>query len=472
MSGQSKIAALGARQLVDLYRRGELSPVEATEDALRRIEALNDRLNAFCLVDGERALEAARASESRYAGGKPEGLVDGVPVAIKDVFLTKGWPTYRGSLLTDEHQSWEDDAPVVAALRRDGAVFLGKTTTPELGWKGVTDSPRHGVTRNPWDPALTSGGSSGGSAVALATGMAPLALGTDGGGSIRIPASFCGISGLKPTYGRVPLWPASPYGTLAHAGPMARTVEDVALMLQVIAEPDARDWLALPSEGVDYVRELDGGVEGLRVAVSIDLGYAEVEPQIAAAVQAAAGVFEDLGAGVEEVELGLSDPLPAYRVLWDSGAAFATRQYTEEQRAKMDPGLAEITAEGARYTALEGLEAATDRAQLAIAMNRFHEEYDLLLTPTMPIPPFEAGREVPEGWPHRRWATWSPLTYPFNLTQQPAASVPCGFTSGGLPIGLQVVGAKYKDALVLRAAHAFQQATDHLQRPPATVEEE
>ncbi len=466
------LALLSATDLVAGYRSGDLSPVDATEAALAQIDAHDDAVNAFCLVDHDRALDAARASEERWQAGEPLGPVDGVPTGVKDVFLTRGWPTLRGSKVVDPDQPWEIDAPVVSALKRNGAVLLGKTTTPELGWKGVTDAPPYGVTRNPWDPTKTAGGSSGGSSAAVVLGMGALALGTDGGGSIRIPAGFCGHPGVKPTYGRVPVWPASPYGTLAHAGPIARTVEDLALMLNVLSEPDSRDWTALPDDGVDYVTDLAGGVAGLRVGFSVDMGIAggKLDPEVREAVDTAVGVFEELGADVEPVALGIEDPVDVFGVLWNSGAAAVVRGYTDEQRALMDPGLQRITEEGAGYSALDYLEAAQQRAELAIAMNRFHDEYDLLLTPTLPIPAFEAGRDVPECWPEPGGPSWTPFSYPFNLTQQPAASVPCGFTEAGLPIGLQIVGAKYADALVLRAAQAYEQACQIPERRPAMLD--
>ena len=455
---ETDLALLPATELVERFRSREVSPVEAAAAALVRIDEHQPVINAYCLVDAERAMADATASQDRYDRGEPRGRVDGVPVAVKDVFLTAGWPTLRGSRLVDATGPWDDDAPAVAALRREGAVLLGKTTTPELGWKGVTDSPLHGTTRNPWDPERTAGGSSGGSAAAVVLGMGSLALGTDGGGSIRIPAGFCGHVGFKPSYGRVPVWPASPFGTLAHAGPMTRTVADAALMLDVIAAPDHRDWTALPPDPTNHAAALGGGVGGLRVAFSPDLGYASVDPEVAAAVAAAAAAFEQLGAAVEQVDPGFDDPVETYHTLWFAGAADATRNYTGGQRPLLDPGLVEAIDEHAGLTLGDYLAAARQRSELGIHMGRFHERYDLLLTPTLPLPAFAAGVEVPVGWPHRRWTSWTPFTYPFNLTQQPAISVPCGFTSSGLPIGVQLVGARHRDALVLRAAHTYERA--------------
>ncbi|HEX5476666.1 MAG TPA: amidase [Burkholderiales bacterium] len=451
------LCALPATELLDAYRKRELSPVEVATAVRRRVDELNPVLNAFCLVS-EDFLDGARQSEARWKRGEPQGLLDGVPVSIKDLLLTRGWPTLRGSKTIDPRGPWNDDAPVVARLREHGALFIGKTTTPEFGWKGVTDNPLTGITRNPWDPAKTPGGSSGGAAAALAAGMGPLALGTDGGGSIRIPCSFTGLFGLKPSFGRVPAWPLSPFGTVAHVGPMARTVADAALMLNVLSLPDARDWHALPYDDRDYRMNLEQGVRGLRVAFSPDLGYAKVDPEVASLVKKSIKVFEDLGAKVEEKHPGFREVDALFRTHWFSGAAYMLKDKNKQEKDLMDPGLIEVASQGAKITATEILDAQMKRGALGMQMNLFHRDYDLLLTPTLAVPAFEVGREFPGTSRDERWTDWTPFSYPFNLTQQPAASIPCGFTKGGLPVGLQIVGPRYADALVLRAARAFESA--------------
>ncbi len=450
------LALLPATALIKGYREGTLSPVEATRAALDRIEKHNGTLNAFNLVDAEGALAEARRSEERWRVSAPRGRLDGVPVSIKDILLTEGWPTLRGSKTIDPDQVWDEDAPAVARLRENGAVILGKTTTPEFGWKGVTDSPLTGVTRNPWNPELTPGGSSGGASAAVAAGMGPLAVGTDGGGSIRIPAGFTGIFGIKPSFGRVPAYPASPFSTVAHVGPMTRTVGDGALMLTVLAEPDARDWYALPYDGTDFSNGLEDGIEGLTVAFSPTLGGHRVDPEVADLVLAAVRRFETLGAKVEEAEPELPDCGEIFRPHWFAGAAKLLSGFTEEQKALMDPGLVEIAKQGAAFSLMDYLTAMKQREDLGIALRRFHETYDLLLTPSLPITAFAAGLEEPPSDTEGRWVDWTPFTYPFNLSRQPAASVPCGLTRSGLPTGLQIVGPLYGEALVLRAARAYE----------------
>jgi aspartyl-tRNA(Asn)/glutamyl-tRNA(Gln) amidotransferase subunit A len=449
----SDLCSLTASALLEGFNKRTISPVEVTKAVLERIEKLNPKLNAFCFLNQE-ALKDAEAAEKRWMSGQPKSLLDGVPVSIKDLLLTKGWPTLRGSKTVDRKGPWNDDAPAVARLREHGAVLLGKTTTPEFGWKGVTDSPLTGITRNPWNPQKTPGGSSGGAVAAVAAGMGPLAVGTDGGGSIRIPCSFTGLFGIKPSFGRVPAWPLSPFGTVAHVGPITHSVADAALMLNVLAQPDARDWHALPHEPRDWRTGLEHGVRGLRIAFSPDLGYAKVDADVASLVKKAVQVFADLGAKVEERNPGFENPDPIFRTHWFSGAAFLLK--TVKKPELVDPGLREVAALGEKITAHELLDAQMKRGALGAHMNLFHRDYDLLVTPTLSVPAFDAGKEFPEGV--KRWIDWTPFSFPFNLTQQPAASIPCGFTKAGLPVGLHIVGPRYADALVLRAARAFETA--------------
>ncbi|BBY45199.1 amidase [Mycolicibacterium celeriflavum] len=459
-----------AVELVQGYRAKTISPVEATQEALAAIDAHDGTVNAFVLVDPGGALAAARASEARWHAGQPLGPGDGVPTSIKDALWTRGWPTLRGSWLIDEEGPWDEDAPCVARLRETGAVLLGKTTTPEYSWKGVTDSPRFGVTGNPWDPAKTAGGSSGGSAAAVGLGMGVWSVGTDAGGSVRIPAAFTGTVALKPTYGLIPHYPPSPFGTLAHPGPMTRTVADTAALIDVITGFDARDWAAMPTPQQSFLAGLDDGVAGIRVAFSPNLGFVHNDAEVDAAVRAAVTVLADAGARVEEMDPGFVDPIEAFHVLWFSGAAKVLQSYgdiREDWADRVDAGLRRIAAVGATFSASDYLDAMAVRMRLGELMGRLHQDYDVLVTPTLPLPAFEAGRDVPVGWPSPDWATWTPYTYPFNMTQQPALSVPCGFTAAGLPIGLQIVGPRHADALVLRVGRAYESATDWTRRMPA-----
>ncbi|MDB1089587.1 amidase [Streptomyces sp. ACA25] len=477
-TGPDGLTDLTAGALTAGYAAGRFTPVDAARAALERAETVQPQVNAFVLLDGEAALEQAAASRDRWRSGRPAGPLDGVPVTVKDILLMRGHPTRRGSAGARTEGPFEEDAPSVARLRESGAVFLGKTTTPEFAWKGVTDCPPHGATGNPYDPSRTAGGSSGGSAAAVALGAGPLSLGTDGGGSVRIPASFCGIFALKPTYGRVPLYPASAFGTLAHVGPMTRDAADAALLLDVISRPDPRDWSHLgppPGRFTDALADGAEGVRGLRVAYSPSLGFPggsgqPVHPDVAAAVRRAVERLEELGAHVEEIDppmLPVDTLREAFHTLWFSGAARVTEPYDARQRAAMDPGLQEICAQGARYSALDYLAAVDVRMALGKAMGAFHQNWDLLVTPSVPITAFGNGLEVPEGSGQHRWTEWAQLSYPFNMTQQPAASMPCGTDRDGLPIGLQLVSARHADALVLRAAHALYTAgVAELPAPP------
>ena len=459
---------MAAADLAAAIARRKISPVEVVDVVLARIEAL-ERLNAYVTLDAEGARHAARAAERAVMRkGARLGPLHGVPFSVKDLVVTKGVRTTFGTPIYKDNVPTED-APMVARLKAAGAIMIGKTNTPTFGWIGATHNPLFGATRNPWNLERTPGGSSGGAAAAVAAGLAPLAVGTDGGGSIRIPASFSGIYGLKPTFGRIPIHPPSAAWSLSHVGPMTRTVRDAALMLQVSAGPDERDASSLPAPGVDYVKALRGGVKGLRVAYSDTLGYAEVvDPEVREACGKAARAFRELGCRVEEIDPGWPSPFAAWRAIFAGGIATRLASYTSE-RDKIDAGLLRIVDEALKSPPTAFVQAFFDRLAWLDHPRRLFEGYDLLLTPTLARPAFAvgldnateiAGRPVPE------WA-WSPFTYPFNLTGQPAASVPCGFTKGGLPIGLQVVGRRFDDATVLRASAAFEAARPWAQnRPP------
>ena len=451
---------LSAAALGRAYASGEVSPVEIAEGLLGRIEALDAKVNAFCVIDSGATIAQAEASQDRWMAGAPLSPLDGVPVAIKDLLVTKGWPTLRGSRTVERDQPWGDDAPSVARLREAGAVFIGKTTTPEFGFKGTNDNTLTGTTRNPWDLSKTPGGSSGGSSAALAAGFAPLALGTDGGGSVRIPASFTGTYALKPSFGRVAAWPLSPFGTLAHVGPMTRTVEDAALLLNEMAKPDARDWYQVPNTVPDFLAALEQGVKGARIAYCPTLGWAKgVDPEVAEAVRHAALAFQALGAQVDEVDPPLEDPSEIFRTLWFGAAGQYLGPLPEEKKALLDPWLRHMVEEGLKYDLPRFFEAQLARGRYGAAMRQWMENFDFILTPATAVPAFGVDRMSPgDTDPYWLWMPWTPFSYPFNLTQQPACSINGGFTSAGLPIGLQIVGRMFDDAGVLRAARAFEAA--------------
>jgi aspartyl-tRNA(Asn)/glutamyl-tRNA(Gln) amidotransferase subunit A len=451
-----------ADELGEGFAKKRFTPLEVARACLAQITAQDGKINAMSRVDAETAMKMAKASAARWGRGKQRGPLDGVPVLIKDLLLVKGWPTLRGSKTVEEVQTWDVDAPCVARLREAGCVFLGMATTPEFGWKGVTDSPLTGITRNPWNLDKTPGGSSGGSAAGLAAGYAPLAIGTDGGGSIRIPAGFTGTFGLKPSFGRVPAFPASPFGTVAHVGPMTRTVKDAALMMNVMSQPDARDWFSQPYNAVDYTKSIKGGIKGLRVAFSLTLGYVDVDPEIAALVIAAVKQLKALGAKVIEVDPGFADPAECFRDIWWGGARALLGGLSPAKKALLEPALADVVRQAEDITVERVYEANRQRALLGSHMRQFMEEYDVLVTPTLPGPAFKAGQLQPDAPDAKgKWVNWTPFTYPFNLTQQPAASIGCGFTKAGLPAGLHIVGRMFDDATVIKVAAAYERATNY-----------
>lgn len=465
--GDEDICYLSALELRDRYRRRDLSPVEVTEAVLRRIESLNPRLTAFITVTPELAIEQARSAERAYAPGGEPGPLAGIPISIKDLTPTKGIRTTRGSLIDPDWVPTEDP-PFVERVYGAGAVMLGKTNTPEFGWKGDSGNRLVGSTHNPWQHGKTAGGSSGGAAAGVIAGMGPLAQGSDGGGSIRIPASFCGIFGLKPSFGLVPQYPPNVFGDLSHLGPMTRTVRDAALLLDVTAGADPRDRMSW-SKGADYLASCEGGIAGLRVAWSPDLGYAPLAPDVRTATATAVRRFEELGCHVEEVNPDLERPDDIWWELWASGNAAMHLHDLEQVRDKIDPGRLAVIEFGQALGGPEVAELQIRRNAYYQATRQFMERYDLLLTPTMARTAFTAGDDAPTeiaGRPLQHPSDWSPFCSPFNLTGQPAASVPCGFDDQGLPVGLQIVGRWHADATVLRAATAFEELAPWVHHRP------
>lgn len=463
---------LSAIELAAAIRRKKISPVEVVDAVLARIERLNPTLNAYCTVTAESARREAKAAERALMRRSAKlGFLHGVPFSIKDLVITKGVRTTWGTKLYADHVP-EEDAPVVERLKAAGGILVGKTNTPMFGWIGATHNLLFGLTRSPWNLDRTPGGSSGGAGAAVAAGMGPLAIGTDGGGSIRIPASFSGIFGLKPSYGRVPTYPFSGAWSLSHAGPMTRTVADAALMLNVIAGPDERDQYSLPPSGVDYVKALKGALKGLRVAWSPTLGFARVvDPEVLAVSAAAARRFREFGCRVEAVDPGFPDPSQAWRAIFCGGIATRLAPYLRDRRTDIDPGLVRIIEEALAWPPTKYVQAWFDRLTFWGSVRKFFARYDLLLTPTVACAPFKIGLDNPTeiaGVPIRDYE-WIPFTMPFNMTGQPAASVPCGFTREGLPVGLQIVGRRFDDGGVLRAAAAFEKVRPWpATRPPVS----
>ena len=460
---------MSATGLATLIRRRKVSPVEVVGVVLDRIDKLNPMLNAYVTLTAEQARRDARAAERALTRRSATlGPLHGVPFSVKDLVITRGVRTTFGTPLYRDHVPGED-APIVARLKAAGGIMLGKTNTPTMGWIGATHNLLFGVTRNPWNLDRTPGGSSGGASAAAAAGLGPLHVGTDGGGSIRIPAACTGIFGFKPSYGRVPTYPVSGAWSLSHVGPMTRSVADAALMLNACAGPDERDQSSLPAERVDYVKALGGSLKGWRLAWTDDLGFADcVDPEVAAVCARAARAFRELGARVEEVAPRWPSPFESWLEIFCGGIATRLAPHLD-RRAEIDPGLARIIDATLRNPPTKYVQAWFDRLAWWQHPRAFFEKYDLLLTPTIACPPFKVGLDNPTeiaGRPVAPYA-WLPFTYPFNLTGQPAASVPCGFTADGLPVGLQIVGRRFADRAVLQASAAFERLRPWAaQRPP------
>jgi aspartyl-tRNA(Asn)/glutamyl-tRNA(Gln) amidotransferase subunit A len=463
-----ELCYMPAMELGAAIRSKKVSPVEVVDAVLARIERLNTTLNAYCTVTTATARAAAKEAEAAVMRGDSLGVLHGIPVSIKDLVATQGVRTTHGSKLYEQFIPAED-APVVERLKRAGAIILGKTNTPEFGHKAITDNLVFGLSRNPWNLEHTPGGSSGGAAAAVAAGLGPLAVGTDAGGSIRVPSSCCGTFGLKPTLGLVAMAPT--FGgleTLSHTGPMTRTVRDAALMLNPMVGADARDLSSLPATGIDYLSGLDQGIRGLRVAWSPDWGYAAVDPEVRQIAEAAAKRFTDLGCHVEEAHPGFTDPAETYQILSTASRAARVADRWPRERDRFDPSLIVQIEAGLRWSAVDFVRAAHVRRTLNDAFVRFFTSYDLLLTPTVTAPPPPVKVEAHEVIGGRKVTRlgWLACTFPLSLVGYPAASIPCGWTREGLPVGLQLAAPRLADALVLRAAAAFENIAPWAHRRP------
>jgi aspartyl-tRNA(Asn)/glutamyl-tRNA(Gln) amidotransferase subunit A len=461
------LAFTPAVDVAELIRTKQLSPVEYLQALLDRIARLEPRINAFVHLDAGPAMAAAKRAEAALMGGERIGRLHGVPVTIKDLVITTTMPMQSGSKIFAGHQPTED-TPFVLRLQDEGAILLGKTTTSEFGWTGVSRSPLTGITHNPWKHGYNAGASSAGAGAAAAAGFGPLHQGSDGAGSIRMPSHFCGVFGLKPSFGRVPAYPVTTGDFTSHTGPMTRTVADSALLLEVMAGPHALDFTSLEAWPAHYLLRLHEGIKGKRVAYSPDLGHARVDPEVAALAKAAVQRFTELGAHVEEVPTPWAAQGPdLIRFFWAAHLARLQPQLAKWE-AQMDPGLVACIKAARNYSVTEYQLMRERKMAYIAAIQRWFENWDFLLTPSVSVAAFPAERLMPSHWPQHEWdwVSWAEFSYPFNMSWNPAASVPCGFTPDGLPVGLQIVGRRFDDLGVLQASAAFEQAQPWADKRP------
>jgi aspartyl-tRNA(Asn)/glutamyl-tRNA(Gln) amidotransferase subunit A len=446
------LTRLSAYELEQAYRARSVSPVEVMTAVLNAVNARKE-YNAFCCVDAERAMQAARSSQQRWQAGQPLSAFDGVPVSIKDNVGVEGMPTRFGSLASDEAKAFIPDSPSVARLREAGALLFGKTTLPDFAHKITTDSPLTGTTSNPWNSRHTPGGSSGGAAAAIASGIGPIAIGTDGGGSIRIPAAFCGNFGFKPSFGRVPHYPRGAFGLLSHVGPMTRTVRDAAAIMNILVKPDVRDGYALPFEDTDYSQAMTPRADGLRVACSIDLGLDRaVASELQQVVRRSSQFLEKLGAQVEEASPpAMQECIDVHRVLW---ATFCERLAASlgDKVQKLDPSLTNLVEAGKNLPREAFIDSLIRRGELGRQVGEFFSKHDVLLCPVHPTTAPALSEIDASFTPYPVFTQWC------NQVGLPAASVNCGVGANGLPLAVQVVGPRFADKTVLRVSQMLESA--------------
>jgi aspartyl-tRNA(Asn)/glutamyl-tRNA(Gln) amidotransferase subunit A len=450
--------AMTAVELRDRIARREISPVEVTRRALEKAEATQASLNAFFLMMPEQAMAAAKAAEDAVMKKEPLGLLHGVPFSAKDLIAVGGERFAFGSRCMENNLA-AADAPSVERAKKAGGILIGKTTTSEFGCKAVGDSPLTGITRNPWNLKKTPGGSSAGAAASVAAGITSVALGTDGGGSLRIPGSLTGLAAIKGQFGRIPVWPVSATTTLSHVGPMARTVEDAALLFMACAGYDPRDAFSVAGPVPDLLAACKQDARGLRVAFSPTLGYARPNSAVLHILNAVANQFEMLGCTVElVVRVFDQDPVDIWAAEFYAGAGTRLRPFLEKQRELIDPAVAEILEQALRQELRDYYARVFERYAFRDTARAFFERYDLLISPVLPVTSLDAGKNVPDHLTDRNLVSWVYYTYPFNLTGQPAATVCAGIAADGMPVGLQIVGRSHCEADVVRAGAAYERS--------------
>lgn len=455
-----------AEDLIAEVRDGHAAPSDIARSVLDDIQVLDGSLNCFASLNPDDVMAQASVLDGRLAKGETLGPLAGLPVSVKDLIVAKGHPTAFGSL-TMKGNVVDLDASVVERLRAAGAVILGKTTTSEFGCKAVGDSPLTGITSNPWNTDKTPGGSSCGAAALVAAGLTPVAIGTDGGGSIRIPASLTGLVGFKGHYGRVPAYPAAAVPTLIHIGPLSRRVRDAALMMSVISGFDERDPFSIAGPKPDYLGACERWSKGLRVAYSPTLGYARPDPQVTEIVEAGLGRLEAAGCDIDVVEHVFDDPVEIWKTEFYSGVGTRLKTAMETRRDDLDPAVAGALESIYSLSVTDYYERVFERFQFRDRVRAFFEEYDILATPALPVTAFDVGRNVPPGHEDRDAVSWGYYSYPFNLTGQPAISVNAGFDADGLPVGLQLVARPYAEETLFSLAAAFEEHDPEPDRRPS-----
>ena len=459
---KEEIFFISATELSEKIKTQELASSEITEMLIERIEKLNPIINAYCTPSFDLAREAAKNADKLIKSGDKVGQLNGIPVSIKDLTETKGIRTTFGSKIFENYTPIRDE-PVAKRIRNSGAVIMGKTNTPELGFKGVTDNLIFGHTKNPWNIERTTGGSSGGAAAAIASGLCYLASGSDGGGSIRIPSSLCGVFGFKPTFGRVPQGAMKLFGcmgTLVHKGPIVRYVKDAALMLDVLAGYHPIDRYSLPNLAFSFFERINETPSKLRLGYSLDLGFAEVvDPEIKETILDSVDKFTELGWTVDKAKIKVKNAPRTMECLWITGFLSRLGSSLEQWEDKMDPELVLEMKAGMQLSLQEIQSAELEREVIDGTIGKLFKNYDILLTPTTSCTAFNLGTSFPEkinGIKLKNMASWIPFTYPFNFTGMPVSSIPCGWSKEGLPIGMQIISKRLEDLLVLQVSKTFE----------------